>query len=183
MPSKRQHVEAPEPAHVCLLCKAPHFPSLEIFEEGVAEGSDEVVVLGRDEVSENSEVVGVGSTVDVENVVSSVVLGSIIDDVVATDRVEDGDAVDDAGEQVSISAPGPEIGVKSTASIPKSVPASSAPYDVTTILTVCVSPLTVSGTPKGCHSASTNSNAPPQATLSTKIWKEVTKPGLRTDFA
>jgi hypothetical protein len=75
----------------------------------------------------------------------------------------------DKGEQLSTSAPGPEIGVRSTPSIPNKVPASSEPYDVTTMLTVCVSPVTTCGTPKGSQSELANSNEPPQGTSSTRI--------------
>jgi len=120
-------------------------------------------VLRVVEVVEESKEVVVDWVVVVEKVVGTDVLGG----------VEDEGTVDDGGEQLSTSAPGPEMGVKFTPSIPKRVPASSVPYDVITILTMCVSPFTITGTPNGSQLDWANSNAPPQDTLSTKIWKPV----------
>lgn len=154
---------------------------------GVAEGVEESLVLDErtEDVAGSSDDVDCNSedaddaddkSEDTDNKSENVRLGSIVvvEKVVGADvlnNVDDKPAAEDEAEQLSISAPGPEMGVRSTLSIPKSAPASSDPYDVTTILTVCVSPLTITGTPKGSQPELVSSSAPPQDTLSTKIWK------------
>jgi hypothetical protein len=162
------------------------------IDEELAPGRmEEVSVLEKIEVVGSSETVGLGCTVSVKNFVSSDVLSDVevisgsegvgvdwigsVEKVVRSDVlnvVEENGALDDRGEQLLTSAPGPKIGVKSMASMPNQPPESNGPSDATTtILTVCVSPFTTTGTPKGCQLRSVRSSSPPQGTSSKNIWK------------
>lgn len=84
---------------------------------GVAKGVEDSLVLARVKAVAELEDVEVGWTIVVEKVVS----GGVLNDVAVKS------IVDDRGEQLLVSAPGPEMGVKSTSSMPKRVPASSVP--------------------------------------------------------